>query len=131
MSFFSANTNTIIFTTGINNVCHKDNVTAIGKGVSTILDSVHSAMPNAQVLLLSVLPRATVKYDLEIDQLNKLIARFADHTRVHWLDLAVYFETSLEHEIAELYEPDQIHLSLKGYQLWHHKMEPLFSRLLQ
>ena len=88
-------------------------------------------MPDAKVLLLSVLPRANVKYDVEIHELNKLIARFADQTRVHWFDLAVYFETSVAHVLAELYELDKIHLSLKGYQLWYEKMEPLFSKLLQ
>ena len=116
---------------GTNNVSHKDNATAIAKGVITILDSLHSKLPNAKILLLSVLPRADVRYDTEIHELNKLISRFADNARVYWFDLAIYFETSLAHVIAELYEFDQIHLSLKGYTLWHEKMEPIFSQLIK
>lgn len=123
----------VVLMIGTNNVSHKDNATNILKGVQAVLDSIHTKMPSAKVLLVSVLPRATVKYDTEIHELNPLLVQLAKHhqTFVHWFDLGVHFETSLAHVKAELYEHDQIHLSLKGYTLWQQKMEPIFSKLIQ
>ncbi len=121
----------VVLMIGTNNVSHKDNATNIVKGVKAILDSLHSKMPKAKVLLMSVLPRANVKYDTEIHQLNGLLSSLANQSTVFWFDLGVHFESSLAHVKAELYESDQIHLSLKGYTLWQQKMEPIFSKLIQ
>lgn len=115
---------------GTNNVSHKDNATAIAKGVSTILEEIHLKMPKSKVLLLSVLPRGTVKYDYEITELNLKLHRLADQTRVFWFDLAVHFEITPTSVISELYEPDLIHLSTKGYELFHDKLEATFVRLM-
>ena len=114
---------------GTNNI--KVNSAAdIAKGVHAILDTLHTKMPEAKVLLLSVLPKQPEKTDQIVHDINKIISRFADHTRVHYLDLAVHFEISLGHEKAELYVPDHVHLTAKGYELWHKVMEPSFKKLI-
>lgn len=86
-------------------------------------------MPNAKVLLVSIPPREPANIDTLVHNYNKLIARFADHKRVHFLDLAVHFETSLGHEHAELFLPDHAHFTAKGYELWYKIMEPTFNAL--
>jgi len=115
---------------GTNNISHKDNATAIAKGIHQILDDLHGKMPDAKVLLLSVLPRATEVMDTEVQEINKLISRFADNKRIHYLDLAIHFEISLAHEKEELFNADHLHLSVKGYEMWYKVMEPSFAKLL-
>ena len=62
----------------------------------------------------SVLPRQPENTDKIVHEINTLIQKFADQKRVHYLDLAIHFETSLGHEKAELFVADHVHLSTKG-----------------
>src|SRR5699024_9721857 len=103
----------------------------IAKGIHAILEALHAKMPEAKVLLLSVLPRQPAKTDQIVHDLNSIISRFADNTRVHYFDLAVHFEYSLGHEKAELFVPDHVHLTAKGYEMWYKVMEPTFKKLIE
>ena len=121
----------ITFDPGTNNITGHNSAVDIAKGIHAILDALHAKMPEAKVLLLSVLPRQPANTDKIVHDLNSIISRFADHTRLHYLDLAVHFELSLGHEKAELFVPDHLHLSAKGYEMWYKVMEPTFKKLIE
>ena len=116
---------------GTENLSINDKPADIAKGVKAILDVLRQKIPHAAILMLSVLPRNTVPLDTAVHQLNSLIAAFADNKSIHYLDLGAHFETSLAHEKKELYLGDQLHLSEKGYEMWHKVMEPSFAMLIQ
>lgn len=132
MNFFSIQSIylTWFYKSGTNNI-GSNSAADIAKGIHAILDDIHQKMPDAKVLLLSVLPRQPANLDTIVHDINKIISRFADHHRVHYLDLAVHFEVKLGEEHAELFVPDHVHLSEKGYEMWYKVMEPSFKKLIE
>ena len=94
-----------------------------------ILHQLHAKMPHTRVLLLSVFPRGG-SHDSDVHQINQLISKFEDHKQVFYLDMTSHFEESLQHLKTDLYVPDHLHLSRKGYEVWQQAMEPLFAKLL-
>src|SRR5699024_1613080 len=116
---------------GTNNLSINDKPADIAKGVKAILDALHQKIPHTAILMLSVLPRNTIALDTAVHLLHSQIAAFADTKLIHYLDLGAHFETSLAHEKKELYLGDQLHLSEKGYEMWHKVMEPSFAKLIQ
>jgi len=102
----------------------------IALGIWTILEQIHVRFPQAQVLLLSVLPRNSIPADTKVHEINGQISKYADNKKVFYLDLTTHFETKLATEKAELYVPDGVHLSAAGYEEWYKTMEPLFVKLL-
>ncbi|KAJ6222321.1 hypothetical protein RDWZM_000866 [Blomia tropicalis] len=125
----NVNAKLVVLMIGTNNIrlhSSKD----IAKGIHAILDALYSKMPNAKVLLLSVLPRQPENIDSIVHDINKSISQYADNKRVFWLDLTTNFEVTLGLEKAELFLPDHVHLTEKGYQMWQKVMEPTFSKLI-
>lgn len=78
---------------------------------------------------MSLPPCEPANVDTLVHNYNKLIGKFADYKRVHFLDFDSKFETSLGHERAGLFSPDHVNLTAKGYELWYNFMEPLFNAL--
>jgi (4-O-methyl)-D-glucuronate---lignin esterase len=67
----------------------------------------------------------------EIKQINDNIARFADGTRVRYLDIT----DRLADKDGRLFdgvmdERDKLHPTLKGYQIWADALKPIFTELL-
>jgi len=103
----------------------------IATGIFAILEAIHTKMPTAKVLLLSVLPRNNVPFDSAVHEINAQIGKYADASKeVYYLDLTAHFETGLAHEKFELFRDDQLHLSPKGYEEWYTAMEPQFAKLI-
>ena len=85
--------------------------------------------PNAKIILLDILPLVDWKGE-RVMLINEIIAKYNDNTRIYYLEMCYMFQTSPGVLIEEMYTPDKVHLSLKGYEVWYELMEPLFSKLL-
>jgi len=101
-------------------------------GIRRLLDEVKQRLPNTPVLLLAVFPRdpkpGTPLRRLN-DQLNRLIAGFADGRHVHFLDIN-HALMNADGSLAADVMPDWLHLSEKGYAAWAAAMAPTLQRLL-
>ena len=103
----------------------------IAKGIKEVVDQILKRQTNAKVLLLGVIPRNGELLEKKVMEINSIIAKYDDQKRVFYLDMSSHFQTAPGVEVADLYVPDKVHLSAKGYQVWHDVMEPLFAKLLK
>ena len=119
---------------GTNNT-GRDSAEAIAKGVTKIVETVRTKLPNTKILLLAVFPRgskpdgkiANPGYE-KIKQVNGIIAKLDDKKNIHFLDIGDKFlqgKDALDPAIM----PDFLHLSPAGYQIWADAITPKLAEL--
>ncbi len=101
----------------------------IAKAIGVIVETLHTKMPNTNVLLLGILPRDP-GLSVRAQNINKLITKLSELKHTFFLDMSPQFQESVGHVKASLYQSDSVHLNKDGYQVWQKTMEPLFSKLL-
>ena len=118
---------------GTNNTGHRmDPPADIAAGVEAILAVLKEKMPDAKVLLLGIFPRGAKTGDkmrVNNDKTNELIAKFADGSRVTYLninDQMLEADGTLSKEIM----PDLLHPQQRGYGIWAKAIEPAVSKAL-
>lgn len=112
---------------GTNNTGRRqDKPEEIAAGVGAILKKFHARFPQAKILLLGIFPRGATAQDplrQNNEATNKLLAQYAGHWNIRYLDLGPKFlaaDGTLSPEIM----PDRLHLSPKGYQIWADAVVP-------
>ncbi|MCB9914014.1 MAG: hypothetical protein H6828_02560 [Planctomycetes bacterium] len=116
----------VVLLVGTNNV-GRDTPRDIAAGVDALLRQLRRALPQGEVLLLGLLPRADAVD--EVRAVNALLADFAELPRVTWLDLAERFADADGAPRPELYDADLLHLSPAGYDALGEALSP-YVRLL-
>jgi lysophospholipase L1-like esterase len=83
-----------------------------------------------KIILTSILPRGT---DVQqVYDINKLLPSVDNQKSVFFLDLtAIFEEPGTGHVLNKtLFQSDELHPKLAGYELWSEKMDPLLVKLL-
>src|SRR5262249_24052971 len=87
----------------------------------------------ATIILMGILPRNDGPNPTgvmpSINKINENIAQFADGKTIRYLNI----NDKLADRDGNLFEgmsADRLHLSLKGYQVWAHALNPVFTELL-
>jgi (4-O-methyl)-D-glucuronate---lignin esterase len=129
------NPKVIVILAGTNNVGQvqgspDERVADITRGIRALLDISRRKAPNATIILTGILPRNdNMSYMPIITRINEAIARFADGRSIRYLNI----NDKLADRDGRLFEGttvDQLHLSVKGYQLWAAALEPILTELL-
>lgn len=100
--------------------------------IARIIELIRGKLPHARILLLGLLP-AGGKPDELIEQgklINAALALMENQDDIRYLDMLAEFADENENIHRELYQADQTHLTLLGYELWQRTMDPLFQELL-
>ena len=100
----------------------------ITRGVKEILHQLSLKMPSSKVILLGVLPQASLK---KAKQLNVLLKELSDEKTIFWLDMWKEFTNNEGKQRNDLYLVDRLHLNYLGYEVWQKTMEPLLSKLYE
>ena len=121
---------------GTNNTGHRrpdqESTADTVAGIKAILDILGQKAPRSKVLLLAIFPRgATPKYGdrLRNEAVNAEIQKFADNTRVFWMNINDKFlqpDGTLSKEIM----PDLTHPNAKGYAIWAEAIMPFVKKTL-
>lgn len=103
----------------------------IAEGIREIVKTVRHQLPEARILLLSILPRwytptPVVERGIAV---NRLISRFADKQKIFYLDISRKL-VNAERNDSLYVQPEYVHLTRQGYQVWAETMEPTLRRLL-
>ncbi|MEO6078331.1 MAG: GDSL-type esterase/lipase family protein [Steroidobacteraceae bacterium] len=103
---------------GTNNIGH-DTVEEIGAGVAAVVQQVRLSFPQARVLLLGVLPRASARAPVRrtVAALNQRIAKLDDGHWVFYRDIGALF-TDADGNIPAALMSDGIHPGPQGYEVW-------------
>lgn len=102
-------------------------------GIRAILAKLKAKCPAAKILLLAIFPRGEDETDRVRKlntQTNKLIRTFADEKTVFFLDIGKKFLKPNGHG-DETIQPDLLHFSAKGYQIWADAIVPTVRKLMQ
>lgn len=112
---------------GTNNTGHiMQDPTEVYDGVERILSTLRARCPQAKILLLGVFPRGVNPEDAKRKnniKINKLISKFHNGERVHYLDISDKFLTN-DGILTKEVMPDALHPKQKGYEIWAEAIEP-------
>ncbi|MEO8316033.1 MAG: GDSL-type esterase/lipase family protein [Pseudomonadota bacterium] len=113
------NPRAIMLMIGTNNT-GRNSVGEIAEGVGAVVQSLQTHFPQARILLLGIFPRGAAATDparATLADINKIISKLADGTRVQYLDIGKGFldETGA---IPKDVMGDSLHPTAKGYEIW-------------
>jgi lysophospholipase L1-like esterase len=123
----------VVLEIGTNDLGTGSTADATADGVEACVRAIRARLPEAAVLVLSVLPRgeggAATPIRRAIAGVNARLAKLDDGKHVRYLDVTGAF-TAFDGSVRpELYHPDLIHLSPQGYQAWSDVIRPALARL--
>lgn len=105
-------------------------VESVVKGVKAIVEACRKQAPRATIVLTAIFPRndnpAVVP---TINRINEQLAKFARGRRMRWVNV----NGKLADETGKLHEGmtvDNLHPSLKGYQIWADALNPVLEKIL-
>jgi lysophospholipase L1-like esterase len=123
----------VVLMIGTNNVtAEATSVAQVADGVTAVVSKLRERLPRARVLLLAILPSEENPGPKRgnILQVNQIIRRLADDSRVFWLDFG-YRYVAADGTIPHALMRDYLHLTAQGYQVWAEAMEDDLTTLLR
>ena len=131
------NPKVIVLLAGTNNVGmsakssrDEDTVADTTRGIEAILRVMRSKAPEATIILMGIFPRNDeMALVATIDKINSNLSQLADGKRIRYLNI----NEKLADGNGRLHEGmmnDQLHPTLKAYQIWADALKPIFTELL-
>ena len=121
----------VVLMIGINNLIRGQTPEHTADGITTVVRTVKSKLPDTRLLLLGVFPcwqPATHPIREKVKRTNALIRPLHDGQQVFYLDVGHIFVEPDGNILKEKLR-DTLHPSEKGYALWAEAMEPYLSDL--
>ncbi len=107
---------TVVLLVGTNDLAWRRSAEHIVRNIETILVTLRKALPNAQLLVQSVMPREAGHAET-IKDVNRHLWQFASTVRAQYLDLWPALATE-DGSIDPQYSDDSLHLNERGYEVW-------------
>jgi lysophospholipase L1-like esterase len=132
------NPKVIVLLAGTNNVSNtvppeRDalKVADVGQGLEAILRLMENKAPDASIIVTGIFPRNDNMAFLPIiDNINAHLCEFADGKKIRYLNINAKLADPSGKLFDGMMNPDQLHPSLKGYQVWADALKPIFTELL-
>jgi len=118
---------TIVLLIGTNDLAERRSIERIVRNIESALVRLHQELPDARILLQSVLPRGR-EYAENVREINRHIWQFAATQRVHYLDLWPAMADA-DGELKAEFTDDRLHLNDAGYDVWLSELRPAFERV--
>ncbi len=127
------NPKVIVILAGTNNVGKTPGddamVADVTRGIAALVKLSREKAPGATIILMGIFPRNDGPVVPTINRINANLAKLADGKSVRYLNI----NEQLADASGKLFDGmtvDQLHLSLKGYQVWADALKPIFTELL-
>lgn len=118
---------TVVLLIGTNDLAERRSIERIVRNIESALVRLHQDLPDARILLQSVLPRGR-EYAENVKEINRHIWQFAATQRVHYLDLWPIMADA-DGELNVEYSDDRLHLTPAGYEAWLSELRPALERV--
>jgi lysophospholipase L1-like esterase len=129
------NPKVIVLLAGTNNVGRQPGdaakVEEISRGLEAIVKLMREKAPAASIIVTAIFPRHdNIAVMPTIDAINANLAKMADGKIVRFLNIN-HKLTDAEGRLVEgVLNPDNLHPSVKGYQIWADALKPILRELL-
>jgi lysophospholipase L1-like esterase len=123
----ATNPDTIFVMIGANDLGQRRSVERIVRNIESALVRLHHELPDARILVQSVLPRGH-EYAENVREINRHIWQFAATQKVHYLDLWPLMAFA-DGELNPEYSSDRLHLTEEGYEAWLSELRPAIERI--
>jgi len=128
----------IVLLAGTNNVGNRvpaggveSAVANFTRGLRAIVDVMRAKAPGAVIILTGIFPRNdNIAVMPIIDGVNRNLERFADGKTIRYLNVNDELAGADGRLFEGMMNPDKLHPSLKGYQVWADGLKPMFLELL-
>jgi lysophospholipase L1-like esterase len=129
------NPKVIVVLAGINNVGTEpggaDKVEDITKGLQALLSLCQVKATNANVIITAIFPRNdSMAVIPTINAINRNIAAMADGKKICYLDINDKLADKDGRLFPGMMDADQLHPTLKAYQVWADALKPVLMELL-
>jgi lysophospholipase L1-like esterase len=118
---------TVVLLIGTNDLAERRSIERIVRNIESALVRLHQELPDARILLQSVLPRGR-EFAENVKEINRHIWQFAATQRVHYLDLWPIMADA-DGELNAEYSDDRLHLTPEGYEAWLSELRPALERV--
>jgi lysophospholipase L1-like esterase len=123
----------LVLMIGTNNI-GGDSAEGITRGITKIVEFIHTKSPGTRILLLGIFPRGekTVRGQppAKLKEINSALATMDNGSTIHFLDIGDRFFES-DGTLSKEVMPDFLHLSPKGYQIWAEAISQKVDELMQ
>lgn len=103
---------------GINDLGYGETPEETSRRTADILDELHDILPQARLILMSVLPAETVD-DGDVTELNALNEELVGNlSYAEFLDIHDEYLDESSQRNESLYDADGVHLNGYGYSIW-------------
>ncbi len=125
------NPKVIVLLAGTNNVGYREPAAGITKGLEAAVRLMQSKAPGATIILTAIFPRNdNIALMPVIDQINANLAHLADGMKIRYLNVNPKLANENGKLFAGMMNPDLLHPSLQGYQVWADALKPILLELL-
>lgn len=102
----------------------------ITRGIKAIVDLCHRKAPEATLILMGITPRNDIAVMQVIDRINASLEELADGKRIRYLNINRWLADDEGRLYPGMTDPDQLHLTVKAYQIWADALSPLLTEIL-
>ncbi len=125
----------IVVLAGINNVGKEPGdaakVQEITRGIEALVAGCRNLAPRATIILMGIFPRNdNLAVIPTINSINANLGRLADGRTVRYLNINDKLADEDGRFFPGMVDPDQLHPSLKAYQIWADALKPILGELL-
>jgi len=129
------NPKVIVVLAGINNVGadpgNAETVKDIAQGLEALVHLCQVKAPKATIIMMAIFPRNDQMSVIPtINEINRNIARMADGRKVRFLDINDKLADKDGKIFPGMMNADQLHPTLKAYQVWADALKPVLTELL-
>ena len=120
---------TIAMLIGTNDLAWRGTVENVVRNSETILVTLRRELPDAHILVQSILPRGN-EFAGHIREINRHLWQFAPTVHAGWLDLWPVLATD-DGDLRPDCTEDGLHLNANGYQVWVSELIPALEQTRQ
>jgi len=132
------NPKVIVMLAGTNNVGNRlpvggdaAKVEDVTRGIQAVLRVMQEKAPGATIVLTAIFPRNdNMAVMPTINRINSRLAALADGKRIRFLNVNDKLADGEGRLFEGMMNPDKLHPSVRGYQVWADGLKPIFTELL-